>query len=101
MSPMDEIRSKLPQIQELCRRYYVKELSLFGSALRADFSETSDFDFLVEFDPEAPVGLFRFGRMVLDFEKLFQRKVDLVFKSGLKPVIRDSILEQAQVLYAN
>jgi predicted nucleotidyltransferase len=100
MSPQDEIQSKLPQIRELCRRFHVRELSLFGSALRSDFRAESDYDFLVEFRADAPVGLFQFGRMVLELEKLFHRKIDLVFKSGLKPTIRKNVLNEAQKIYA-
>jgi hypothetical protein len=100
MSPQEEIRTKLPQIQEICQRYYVRELSLFGSALRPDFDKHSDYDFLVEFQPGAPVGLFKLGRMALDLETLFHRKIDLVFKSGLKAKLRDNILDRAQLLYA-
>ena len=100
MSPQEEIRSNLPQIIEICRRYQVRELSLFGSALRSDFTQESDYDFLVEFQSGAKIGLFKFGRMVLDLETLFRRKIDLVFKSGLKPGLRDSVLEHAHVLYA-
>ena len=101
MSPQEEISNKLPQIQEICQRYEVRELSLFGSALRSDFDRHSDYDFLVEFQPDASVGLFKFGRMALDLEVLFHRKMDLVFKSGLKPRVRESILDQAQVFYAH
>lgn len=100
MSPQEEIQSKLPQIRELCQRFCVRELSLFGSALRPDFRQQSDYDFLVEFQPDAPIGLFQFGRMVLELEKLFHRRVDLVFKSGLKPLIREKVLKSAQKLYA-
>lgn len=100
MSPQEEIRTKLPQIQEICRRYYVRELALFGSALHPNFGKHSDYDFLVEFQPGAPVGLFSFARMALDLEALFHRKIDLVFKSGLKPRMRDNILDQAKLFYA-
>jgi predicted nucleotidyltransferase len=43
----------LKAIKDLCERYRVKELSIFGSALRNDFSSASDIDLLVEFEPEA------------------------------------------------
>ena len=35
-----------------------------------------------------------------DYTELVGRKVDLVSKKGLKPLIRDSILGQAQLVYA-
>jgi len=43
----------LEVIRAICRRYRVRELSLFGSALRAVFGLGSDIDLLVEFDPRA------------------------------------------------
>lgn len=39
----------LAEIAALCEEYGVEELSLFGSALRADFRPDSDVDFLVVF----------------------------------------------------
>ena len=41
-------------IAELCRRYYVRELSVFASAARGDMKPESDIDILVEFEPDAP-----------------------------------------------
>ena len=45
---------------ELCRRYSVRELSLFGSAARGEMRPESDVDFMVEFEPGARIGLIRF-----------------------------------------
>lgn len=85
----------------LCRRYQVAELAVFGSALRDDFRADSDIDLLVEFEPDAPRGLFRFVQLQYDLEDLFGRQVDLVPKDGLKPIIRDDVLASAHVIYAN
>jgi predicted nucleotidyltransferase len=100
MSPQEEIRAKLPQIEEICRRYHVRELSLFGSALRSDFRRKVTMTSWLNSSRDASIGLFKFGRMVLDLEALFHRKIDLVFKSGLKPLIRDNVISHAQVPYA-
>jgi uncharacterized protein len=96
-----EFREKMPQITEICRRYHVRELMLFGSALRDDFRPDSDFDLLVEFEPDAPIGLIELGNMEGDLEDLFGRKVDLVPKQGLKPLIRDNVLNSAEPVYAS
>ena len=90
----------LDEIAALCRRYQVRELSLFGSALRDDFRRDSDLDLLVLFEPEAQVGFMALGRMERELGAIFGRKVDLVPKEGLKPIIRDEVLAAAQVLYA-
>jgi predicted nucleotidyltransferase len=60
----------------------------------------SDIDLLVEFLPDAEVDLVDYAGLMLDLARLFGRKVDLVSKNGLKPLIRASVLEEAQLLYA-
>ena len=54
------IADKREELAELCRQYDVARLEVFGSAARGtDFDpETSDADFLVEFDPDRPVAPF-------------------------------------------
>jgi uncharacterized protein len=88
------------QLAELCRRYHVRELALFGSVLRDDFRPDSDIDVLVEFEPSAPIGLLEYIRLQGELATLFARDVDLVEKVGLKRFVRDNVLQSAQVLYA-
>jgi len=90
----------LKAIKELCERYQVKELSVFGSALRDDFSSASDIDLLVEFEPEAQIGFMTLSKMQRELSGILNRQVDLVPKKGLKPKIQESILSSAKVLYA-
>ena len=47
----------MDRIGEICRRYHVKELAVFGSQVRGDVQPDSDVDFLVEFEEQAAVGL--------------------------------------------
>lgn len=88
------------RIAELCRRYQVRELALFGSVLRKDFRPESDIDFLVEFEPSAQVGFLTLAKLQRELSELLHRAVDLVPKHGLKPIIRQSVLESAEVVYA-
>jgi predicted nucleotidyltransferase len=78
----------------------VQELALFGSALTSDFGEESDIDLLVTFQPGARVGFLTLARMQRELAQILGRKVDLVPKGGLKPIIRESVLANARVLYA-
>lgn len=87
-------------IADYCRRNQVRELALFGSAVTQRFGSGSDVDLLVTFEPGARVGFLTLARMQRELEELFGRKVDLVPKGGLKPVIRDSVLASARVVYA-
>ncbi len=88
------------QIAEFCRRWKVEELSLFGSVLRDDFRPDSDVDIMVVFASDARIGLIGFCRMQAELSELVGRNVDLVTKSGLKPLIRDAVIQQSELLYA-
>lgn len=97
-----EIFNDLPkdQIENICRQYHVIEVSVFGSALRDDFRPDSDIDLLVEFDPAAQIGFLTLIKLQREFSRLFSRAVDLVPKRGLKPAIRQAVLDRAKVIYA-
>lgn len=86
-------------LADLCRRHHVRELSLFGSAVRGELRPNSDIDFLVEFLPGAKVDLFDYSGLMLALGDLVGRKVDLVTKKGLKPLIRESVLQEARPVY--
>jgi predicted nucleotidyltransferase len=74
-----------PSLAEVCRRYGVRELSLFGSAVRGEMRPESDIDIMVEFEPGIRVGLIKFELLVEELESLTGRRVDLVTKRELKP----------------
>ena len=98
---LDQIPIDLEAIKCLCERYHVRELALFGSALRDDFGPASDIDLLVGFDARSPVSLFDFVRLRDELSALFGREVDLVEKRGLRnPYRRREILRTAERLYA-
>ncbi len=87
-------------LDRLCASYRVTRLWLFGSVLRDDFRPESDVDVLVEFEPEAPIGLIELSRFQGDLASIFGRAVDLVPLGGLKPVLRDRVLAARELLYA-
>jgi uncharacterized protein len=88
------------KLADVCRRYQVRELSLFGSSARGEARPDSDIDILVDFLPSAQTGLLDYAGLMLELADLFGRKVDLVSKKGLKPLIRNSVLREARLLYA-
>lgn len=88
------------KIVELCKKHKVRELSLFGSRVRNDNKPFSDFDFLVDFLPEAYVSLITLGTLQLELEDILDADVDLVPKQSLKQVIKKQVLTEAKVLYA-
>ena len=72
-------------LAELCRRYHVRELALFGSVLRDDFRPDSDIDVLVEYESDASITLFTLFALQEELEQLFGRSVDLGTKRSVKP----------------
>ncbi len=87
-------------LAEVCRRYSVKELSLFGSAVRGGTRPESDIDVMVEFEPAVRVGLIKFESLVEELGGLAGRSVDLVTKHGLKAWVRPEVLKDARVVYS-
>ena len=81
-----------------CRRNHIRKLSLFGSALRDDFSPSSDLDVLVEFNPDHIPGLAFFS-MQDELSTLLKRQVDLHTPQFLSPTFRPEVMAQAEVLY--
>jgi uncharacterized protein len=94
------------RIAEVCRRYGVQELSVFGSLLRDDFGPESDIDFLVVFgDDDHGPWMEKLIRMEDDLRVLLGREVDLVPKESVVRsenwIRRDHILGTAQVIYGS
>jgi predicted nucleotidyltransferase len=88
-------------LAEFCRNWNIRELSIFGSALRDDFGPESDFDFLVSFAPEAQHDLFDLFEMKEELEASHGRPVDLVEKEALRnPWRRHEILKTRELVYA-
>ncbi len=94
-----DLHLPLPAIESLCRRYRVRELSVFGSAARGELAKDSDLDVLVEFEPDAEIGFLALAHMQRELAELVGRPVDLVPKAGLKTAVRQSVTADAEVIY--
>lgn len=99
---MGQLAIDIPRapLRALCRKYRVKELAVFGSALGSDFRPDSDIDLFVEFEENAHIGFIKFAALQQELSEIFGRKVDLVPKRGIKNVIRDDIIAAAQIIHA-
>ena len=88
-------------IAAFCRKWRIRELSLFGSVLRDDFGPDSDLDFLVSFEAEAGWDLWDLVTIREDLVSLVGRNVDMVIKEALRnPYRRREILTNRQVIHA-
>jgi predicted nucleotidyltransferase len=96
------IFDRLDEIYDLCRKYNVQRLDLFGSALSDDFApERSDLDFLVEYKPLPPGDhADSFFGLWFGLEDLFGRKVDLIERKTVKnPYIGQAIHATRVMVY--
>lgn len=86
------------EIAQFCRKHHIRQLSVFGSALKDDFGKDSDVDILVEFQEDHVPG-FAFFDMELELSQIIGRKVDLNTPNFLSRYFRDSIIKTAEVQY--
>jgi predicted nucleotidyltransferase len=88
---------------ELCRKYRVERLYLFGSALSGQFDvQSSDLDFLVCFADREPTGEYadRYLGFAEDLEGLFGRPIDLVTEQSIRnPYFRREVESTRQLVY--
>jgi len=86
------------RIAEFCRRHHIRRLAFFGSVLRDDFTQESDVDILVEFEPGKAPGLAFFG-IQDELSKLLGRRVDLNTPNELSKYFKDEVLAEAEPIY--
>jgi uncharacterized protein len=98
---MDIIEKNIEKINELCSKYNVSELYVFGSVLTERFNNESDIDLLVDFDD---MDVFGYADNYFDFkfdlESILNRKVDLLEKKAIKnPFLKKSIDSSKKLIY--
>jgi len=95
------IEENIEELRNLCKKYKVLRLYVFGSILTNLFNEKSDIDFLVDFDK---VRLYDYADNFFDFkyslEELFQREIDLLESKAIKnPFLENAINRNKQLIY--
>ena len=98
----DFIEKNIDALRQLCIRYEVKTMYLFGSAVQVTFNVESDIEILNNFK-DIPFDRYtdNFFELHHALENLFQLKVDILTEPSLKnPFLIKSIEESKQLLYA-
>ena len=99
----DLVDSRRAEVAQLCKRLRVRHLDAFGSAVTGGFDpETSDFDFLVEFESlEQGQYADAYFSLKEGLEAIFGRAIDLVTESSLvNPYFRRSVEATRERIYA-
>ena len=86
----------------LCKKYCINELSIFGSSIRDDFTQNSDVDVLVSFEQNSEITLFDIMELEKEFSLIINRKVGIVEKESLKnPIRKKKILSTREIIYVS
>ena len=98
---MKIIELNIEMIRDLCKKYRVSRLFVFGSVLTDKFKPNSDIDFIVDFNE---VGEIEYADNYFELkealENLFKRNVDLLEEKAIKnPYLRQSIDTSKKMIY--
>jgi uncharacterized protein len=95
--PLEEVVETLSKSKKgLFEQYKIKELGIFGSLVRGEEKMRSDVDVLVSFN-EIP-DLLTFIELERKLHRLLRKKVDLVRKEAVRPVIKERILREVRYI---
>ncbi len=96
---MSAIDVNQERLRDVCERYGVASLELFGSVARDESNDDSDVDLLYVLKPGVRLG-FRLFELEDELAVIFGRPVDLVARTAINKYIREQVLADAQPLYA-
>lgn len=88
------------KLHEVCTRYGISRLELFGSVSRGEASAESDIDVLYELAPGVRLG-WDIEMLADELSELLGRRVDLVSRNALHRRLRDDVTTEARPLYGS
>ncbi|HEY9116116.1 MAG TPA: nucleotidyltransferase domain-containing protein [Bacteroidales bacterium] len=96
MTTKEYILSTIKDNKSNFSRFGIREIGLFGSYVRNQYSENSDIDILIDFEPDKE-NFDNYMAAYDLFEKIFQNeKIEIVTKNGLSPYIGPKILNEVE-----
>ncbi|MFA6047386.1 MAG: nucleotidyltransferase family protein [Parcubacteria group bacterium] len=96
----EEIKKKLVEaIEKDPHKEDIIKASIFGSYAYGEPHPDSDIDVLVEFRPNARIGLFEYVQIQRNFSDYCGKKIDLLTPEGLSKYFRDEVLAKAETFY--
>ncbi len=97
MKNIEKLKEKIKsQKNYIHNKYEVQKIGLFGSYVRGEENKDSDIDILIELSK--PIGLIEYIQLEDYLSDILNTKVDLVLKEGLKPALKDKILDEVEYL---
>lgn len=96
---MGEITVDRDRLREVCERFGVARLEVFGSVSRGEAGPASDIDLLYELKAGTRLG-FRIFDLEDELTEIFHRPVDLVGRDSINRYLREQVLHDARPVYA-
>ena len=87
------LQAKREEILKVCAKYGARNVRVFGSVARREADEQSDIDLIVDFEPGR--SLLDHAGLWLELQDLLGVNVDVVSSRGIKPRIRERVLQEA------
>ena len=84
---------------DVMHRNQIEFAALFGSHAKGTATENSDYDILIEFAPEARIGLFKYQGIENEIASTLGKKVDLVTVGGIDKHVKDEVERTMKVIY--
>ncbi|MGB3790448.1 MAG: nucleotidyltransferase family protein [Phormidesmis sp.] len=97
MTLLDTLRENRDEILQIAANHGAFNVRVFGSVVRGEETPESDIDFLINYDPEKTTPWFP-GGLLMDWQDLLGRKVDVLTEYGVSPLIREQVFSEARSL---
>lgn len=98
---MPDLKIDQNKLEQMCRKYQVEFLGVFGSVARGEQRPESDVDLLVRFSPDAKIGYFKLYEIEKNFGQILNNPVDLVTEESLSPYIKDRVFSDLKAIYGS
>lgn len=96
------LKNQLQELKKICKALKVKRLYAIGSAVKDNFRDDSDLDFLLSFDDNISIEEYTNNYFALHYKlrEIFNREIDLITERTLSnPYLIESINESKQLIY--
>ncbi|MGC1310117.1 MAG: nucleotidyltransferase family protein [Phormidesmis sp.] len=94
---LDTLQENREEILQIAANHGAFNVRVFGSVVRGEETLESDIDFLIDYDPQKTTPWFP-GGLLMDWQDLLGRRVDVLTEGGISPLIRERILSEAKPL---
>ena len=89
---LEQALTTLRNAEPALRAKGIAHAGVFGSTARGEQHAGSDIDILIDFDPSARITVYDYVAVKNDIASLFDGKVDVIDREGLKPHLRQPVV---------